>query len=88
MKADFEIALQLATQLDFLFDKGNYDEKRLLCETVFRRLYAKEGKITRAELNAPFALIAKQAQGSGTVVSDGQYCTIGRTFSLTFSLTV
>ena len=71
VKADFEIALQLATQLDFLFDKGNYDEKRLLCETVFKRLYVKEGTITRAELNAPFALIARQAQGSGTVANGG-----------------
>jgi hypothetical protein len=30
VKADFEIALELATQLDFLFDMGNFDEKRLL----------------------------------------------------------
>ncbi|MFC1940615.1 hypothetical protein ACFLXO_08055 [Chloroflexota bacterium] len=40
-KADFEIALQLAIQFDFLFDKGNHDERRLLCETVFKRLYVK-----------------------------------------------
>ncbi len=31
VKADFEIALQLATELDFLFTKGNFDERRLLC---------------------------------------------------------
>jgi len=37
VKADFEIALDLARQFDFLFDKGNYDERRLLCETVFKR---------------------------------------------------
>lgn len=27
VKADFEIALQLANELDFLFDKGNFDER-------------------------------------------------------------
>jgi len=27
VKADFEIALQLATELDFLYEKGIYDEK-------------------------------------------------------------
>jgi len=39
VKADFEVALELATQLDFLFEKGTFDEKRLICETVFKRLY-------------------------------------------------
>ena len=72
MRADFEIALGLATQLDFLFEKGNYDEKRLLCETVLKRVYVKEGKITGAELNAPFALIARNTAGSGTVTNGGE----------------
>jgi len=27
IKADFEIALQLAIELDFLFEKGNFDER-------------------------------------------------------------
>jgi len=71
VKADFEIALQLATQLDFLFEKGNYDERRLLCETVLKRLHAKDGKITKKEFNAPFALIARHASGSGPVTSGG-----------------
>ena len=53
VKADFEIALQLATELGFLFEKGNYDEKQLLCETVFKRLYVEEGKITKTELMRP-----------------------------------
>lgn len=35
VKADFEVALQLATELDFLFEKGTFDERRLICETVF-----------------------------------------------------
>lgn len=71
VKADFEIALQLATQFDFLFEKGNFDERRLLCETGFKSLYVKVGKITRTELNAPFALIARHAGGSGAVLSGG-----------------
>jgi hypothetical protein len=71
VRADFEIALQLATELDFLFDKGNYDEKRLLCETVFKRVHLKAGKITRTELKAPFALITRCASGSGAVTNGG-----------------
>ncbi len=59
VRADFEIALELATQLDFLFEKGTFDEKRLLCETILKRLYVEDGKITRTELNAPFAIIAR-----------------------------
>jgi len=64
VQADFEVALELATQLDFLFEKSTFDERRLICETVFKNLYVKEGKITRAELNAPFAIIAAGSKGS------------------------
>ena len=39
IKAGFVVALQLATELDFLFEKGNLDEKRFICETVFKRVY-------------------------------------------------
>jgi hypothetical protein len=28
IKADFEVTLQLATELDFPFEKGNFDERR------------------------------------------------------------
>jgi hypothetical protein len=45
MKADFEIALQLASELDFVFERGNLDERRLLCEAVFRRIYLEKGRI-------------------------------------------
>ena len=68
VKADFEIALQLATEFDFLYEKGTFDERRLLCETVFKRLFVKEGKVTRAELNAPFRLIASKSKGSESVL--------------------
>ena len=72
VKVDFEIALELATQLDFFFEKGDFDEKRLLCENVLKRLYVEDGRITRAELNAPFAIIAR-ANGSGAITSGGRY---------------
>jgi len=75
VKADFEVALELATQLDFLFEKGTFDEKRLICETVFKRLYVEEGKITKTELNAPFAIIATSAKGSESVLNGGRYWT-------------
>jgi len=64
VKADFEIALNLAKQLDFLFEKGTFAEKRLLCETVLKRLYIEDGKIMKTELNPPFALITSVGGGS------------------------
>jgi hypothetical protein len=47
----------LATQPEFLFGKGTFGEKWLIYETVFKRLYVKEGRVTKAELNVPFAII-------------------------------
>jgi len=35
VRGDFEIALQLASKLDFLFSMGDNDEQRLLCEMLF-----------------------------------------------------
>ncbi len=70
IRADFEVALQLATQLDFLYENGNFDQRRLLCETVLKRLYVEDGRITKQEYNAPFAIIAR-ANGSGAVTSGG-----------------
>ena len=64
VRADFEIALQLASELDFLFAKGDNDERRLLCETIFRRVSVRDGKIVGVELNSPFTLIASRAEGS------------------------
>jgi len=72
VKADFEIALQLATELDYLYDKGNFDERRLLCETVLKRLYVEEGTVTKVELNSPFALIASRAKCSESVINGGR----------------
>ena len=64
IKADFEVALQLATEFDFLYDKANIDEKRLLCETVIKQLNIEDGTIVDMELNSPFALIATRAESS------------------------
>ena len=50
--------------LDFLFSKGNNDERRLLCETIFRRVTVRNGKIVHADLNSPFTLIASRTEGS------------------------
>ena len=59
----------LATEMDFLFGKGTFDEKRLLCQTVFKRVYLKEGKGSKVELNASFGLIASNGKGSGIVLN-------------------
>ena len=69
MRADFEIALQLASELDFLFAKGDNDERRLLCETIFRRVYIRDGKIAQVGLNSSFALINSIAESSGSFLS-------------------
>ena len=47
-------------------------EKRLLCETVFKRRYVEEGKITEAKFNASFAIIAASAKGSESVLMVGK----------------
>ena len=44
MWPDFVVVLQLATEPNFLFDKVDPDEKRLLCETVLKHVHIKEGK--------------------------------------------
>jgi len=74
IRADFEIALQLASELDFLFSKGNNDERRLLCETVFRRLTVRDRKIVQVELNSPFTLIASRAKGSEPFLNGQPLC--------------
>jgi len=71
VKADFEVALQIATEMDSLYDKGGFDDRRLLCEAVIKRLNIENGTIVNMELNTPFALIASRAEGSGSVRSGG-----------------
>ena len=44
---NFRVALDLANLLDFLFEKRALDETRLLYETVFKKIYVEDGKITK-----------------------------------------
>jgi site-specific DNA recombinase len=67
VKADFEIALDLCAQLDLLWQKGDFDEKRLLCETIFKEIHLEGGRIARVVFNAPFAMIAAYVRGHGSV---------------------
>ena len=86
MKADFGIEVDLAKQLDFLFEKGTPDERQLLCETVFKRLSVKEGKIAQLELNPPFHLIIEVPGGSESLQCGSPSCPIYRTFRAEFAL--
>jgi len=71
VKADFKIALQLVGELDLLFEKGDNGERRLLCETAFKRANVRDGKIANVrdgkivsfDLNSPFRLTASRAEG-------------------------
>ena len=64
VKADFEIALNLSKKIGTYFEKGTFAERRLLCETVFKRVCIEDGKIIKPELNSPFRLIASVAGSS------------------------
>ena len=59
----------LANRLDSLFEKSNNDNRRLLCETVFRQVRVREGKIVDMEMNSPFTIIFSQAKGSESLLS-------------------
>ena len=80
IKADFEVALQLATELDFLFEKDNFDERRSLCETIFKPFYLKDVKISKVESNAPFGLIATEVTRSDTIATWWAIVDSSRTF--------
>ena len=69
VRTDFEFALQLANRLDSIFEKGDNDTRRLLCETIFRQVRIREGKIVDTELNSPFTLIVAQTKGSESLLS-------------------
>jgi site-specific DNA recombinase len=72
VKADFEIALDLCAQLDWLWQKSDFDGKRLLCETIFKEIRVEGGKIAAVVFNSPFAMIAAYVRGHGSAtVGDG-----------------
>ncbi len=69
IRADFEIALEIASKLDLLYESGDNNNRRLLCETLFRQVRVRNGKIVKIQANPPFALIASQAGGSESLLS-------------------
>jgi hypothetical protein len=82
VKADFEIALDLCTQLDDLWERGGFDSRRLLCETLFKKIHVEGGNINQVLFNAPFSFIASQKGGSGTIPFGGAnrlFCNTGKT---------
>ena len=54
--ADFELALDVACNLGWLYENGSFEEKRLLVETLFERINVRQGKIESYRLNPPFAM--------------------------------
>ena len=69
--ADFELALDIVCNLNWLYEKGNLDERRLLLEALFKRIALKEDKIVNYELNPPFGLFCNP-EGLLTAPSDSK----------------
>jgi hypothetical protein len=69
IRTDFEFALSLANKLDSIFEKGDNYNQRLLCETVFKQVGVREGKIVDVEMNSPFRLIVSQAKRAESLMS-------------------
>ncbi len=70
--ADFELALDIACNLGWLYGKGNFEERRLLVSTLFKGINVQKGKILSYELNPPFAIFCntgKHSSGSNEVGS-------------------
>ncbi len=70
--ADFELALDIACNLGWLYEKGKFEERRLLVETLFKGINVQKGKILSYELNPPFAIFCntrKHSSGSNEVGS-------------------
>ena len=75
LAADFDLALDIACNLGWLYEKGSFEERRLLLETVFKRIYLRQTQIASYELNPPFAVFcsdrsdsAGQSEDASTVV--------------------
>jgi hypothetical protein len=72
VKADFEVALELATQFDFLMRTAISIRSDCYAKQCLMRLYIEDGNITKAEYNAPFTIIAR-ASGSESIKDGGRY---------------
>ena len=44
LAADFDLALDIVCNLNWLYEKGDFEERRLLIETLFKRLCLRQGK--------------------------------------------
>jgi hypothetical protein len=69
VRTEFEAGLQLVNKLDSVYENGDNNIRRLLCEIVFKQVRIREGKIVDIELNSPFTLIASQTKGSESLLS-------------------
>lgn len=69
VRGDFETALETVSKLDLLYENADNDNRRLLCETVFRQICVRNGKIIGVERNHPFELIYSQAKSSESFLS-------------------
>jgi hypothetical protein len=54
LAADFELALDIASNLGWLYGRGNFDERRLLVETLFKQVNVRGDSVVAYELNPPF----------------------------------
>ena len=59
----------MASELDFLFDTGDNDERRLHWETVFRRAGSWGGEIIQVELKLSPLFIASRAEGAKSLLN-------------------
>ena len=66
-RGDFETALETASTLDFLYRTSNNDNRRLLCETVFRQVRIRDGKIVNVERNHPLRVDLHSSERFGTL---------------------
>ncbi len=69
IRADFDTALEIASKLDLLYENGDNDNRRLLCEALFRQVRIRNGTIVKIEANSPFRLILSEAKGSEPLLS-------------------
>ena len=69
IRADFDTALEIAGKLDLLYENGDNNNRRLLCEALFRQVWVRNGTIVKIEANSPFRLILSEAKGSEPLLS-------------------
>ena len=53
LATDFKLALDIASNLGWLYGRVNFRERRLLVETLFKRVDAQGDKVAAYKLNPP-----------------------------------